>query len=182
MSGSHPKVPGKYEILEKIHQGGMGDIYRVRHRLLEIERVIKMIRPQLASEDKFRRRFLEEARGATQLDHPNVAKLHDFSVSEDGTTWMVMEYIPGLSLKEMLLELGPPDLALTLEIGRQCLRALGFLHRKGWVHRDISPDNIMLAEDVDHQPLVKLIDLGIAKKVTGGVDLTSADHFFAKMR
>ena len=182
MASSHPKLPGKYKILAKIHQGGMGDIYRVRHKLLEVERVIKMIRPQLASEAKFRRRFLEEARGATQLDHPNIAKLFDFSISEDGTTWMVLEYIPGVSLKEILQATGPPELSLTLEIARQCLRALGFLHRKGWVHRDISPDNIMLAEDVDHKPLIKLIDLGIAKKVTGGVDLTSAEHFFAKMR
>lgn len=183
MASAQPhQLTGKYKILEKLHEGGMGAIYKVEHQLLEAVRVIKMIRPQLASDAKFRRRFLEEARGATQLDHPNIAKLHDFSISEDGTTWIVMEYIPGLSLKEIVQGLGPPDLSLTLEIARQTLRALGFLHRKGWVHRDISPDNIMLTEDVDHAPQVKLIDLGIAKKVAGNKDLTSAGYFFAKMR
>ena len=174
-------LAGKYKILEKLHEGGMGAIYKVEHQLLETERVIKMIRPPLASDEKFRRRFLEEARSATQLDHPNIAKLHDFSISEDGTTWIVMEYISGLSLREVLSGLGPPDLPLTLEIGRQSLRALGFLHRKGWVHRDISPDNIMLTEDSEHKPQVKLIDLGIAKKIAGTSDLTSAGVFFAKM-
>ena len=78
-----------------------------------------------------------------------------------------MEFIDGWNLLEVLQRHGPPPLALTLEIAHQSLKALGYLHRRKIVHRDISPDNLMLTRDVDGQPLVKLIDLGIAKALGG---------------
>lgn len=152
----------KYEVLEKIRVGGMGAIYKVRHRLLDEVRIVKTIRRPGASAE-VADRFLREARAATRLRHPNVANLYDFAVGSDGRAYIIMEYIEGWDLQEVLRGYGPPPLPLTLEIAQQSLRALGYLHRLKILHRDISPDNLMLTWDVDGKPLVKLIDLGIAK-------------------
>ncbi len=182
MASPLPPLEGKYEILEKLHEGGMGSIYKVRHRLLDSVRAIKTMRPQLASDEEFQARFLREARVAIRLDHPNIAKLYDFSIASDGMAFIVMEFISGLTLRQILQGMGPPELAMTLEISQQTLKALGFLHRQGFVHRDIAPDNIMLTVDGDGKPLVKLIDLGIAKSLEGGDDLTEVGRFLGKAR
>ena len=176
------QLEGKYEIQEKLHEGGMGSIYLVLHRLLKQQRVVKTMRRQLAAEEEFQNRFLREAQLAASLTHPNIAQIHDFTVDASGVGFIVMEYIDGVSLQEILVASGAPELEPTLEIARQTLRALSFLHREGYVHRDISPDNIMLSEDVDGRPQVKLIDLGIAKKLGGAYGLTTAGHFLGKVR
>jgi TonB family protein len=174
-------IEGKYEILGKLREGGMGAVYKVRHRLLDEVRVIKVIRPHLVAPE-LSDRFLHEARLAIQLRHPNIAQLHDFSVDEDGSAYIVMEFIDGATLDDLVKVTGPPPLGLGLEIAQQSLRALGYLHRKGFVHRDIAPDNLMLTRDVDGAPLVKLIDLGIAKVLKGGAGLTVAGTFLGKPR
>src|SRR6185295_19210213 len=156
-------IEGKYEILEKIKEGGMGAIYRVRHRLLDEVRVVKVIRSHGAPLGDAAGRFLHEARVAIRLRHPNIAVLHDFAVADDGNAFIVMEFIDGMTLQEVLKAYGPPPISLTLEIARQALRAIAYLHKQKIVHRDISPDNLMLTRDADDQALVKLIDLGIAK-------------------
>ncbi len=175
-------IEGKYEILGKLREGGMGAVYRVRHRLLEEIRVIKVIQPHLGVGPEVSDRFLREARMAIQLRHPNIAQLHDFSLDDDGKAWIVMEYIDGLTLEDVLQTTGPPPLGLGLEIAQQSLRAVGYLHRKGFLHRDISPDNLMLTRGFDDGPLVKLIDLGIARVLTGDQRLTSAGLFLGKPR
>jgi TonB family protein len=152
----------KYEVLSRIRVGGMGAIYKVRHRLLDEIRIVKAIRHPEASGTEADR-FLHEARAATRLHHPNVAVLHDFALGKGGQAFIVMEHIPGWNLSEILRGYGPPPLALTIEIAHQTLKALGYLHRLKIVHHDISPDNLMLARDPDGNPLVKLIDLGIAR-------------------
>jgi tRNA A-37 threonylcarbamoyl transferase component Bud32 len=178
------RIDGKYEILEKMKEGGMGAIYRVRHRLLEEIRVIKVMRPQYVEDVELRARFLREARLAIQLRHPNVAHLYDFTVDDDGTAFIVMEHISGVTLEELLRKAGPPSLALGLEIARQSLRALSYLHVKGFVHRDISPDNLMLTADPEGGPQIKLLDLGIAKVLDTPADsgLTRAGSFLGKVR
>jgi TonB family protein len=175
-------IEGKYEILGKLREGGMGAVYRVRHRLLEEIRVIKVIQPHLGVGPEVSDRFLREARMAIQLRHPNIAQLHDFSLDDDGKAWIVMEYIDGLTLEDVLQTTGPPPLGLGLEIAQQSLRAVGYLHRKGFLHRDISPDNLMLTRGFDDGPLVKLIDLGIARVLKGDQRLTSAGLFLGKPR
>jgi TonB family protein len=154
----------KYEVLQKFRVGGMGAIYKVRHRLLDEVRVIKTVRRPGAS-DETAVRFLLEAKAATRLRHPNVANLYDFALGSEGNAYIIMEYIEGLNLQEVLRGYGPPPLALTIEIAHQALRALAYLHRLKIIHRDISPDNLMLTRDVDGAPLVKVIDLGIAKSL-----------------
>jgi tRNA A-37 threonylcarbamoyl transferase component Bud32 len=172
----------KYEVLAKLREGGMGAVYKVRHRLLEEIRVIKVIRPHLEADEGLRRRFLGEARSAVRLRHPNIAQIYDFTVSEDGTSVMVMEFIDGRDLAELLRLRGRLSVDLVLELGLQALKALSYLHRNDFVHRDISPDNIMLTQDVEGQPLVKLIDLGIAKPLGGSVNLTGTGLFLGKIR
>jgi serine/threonine-protein kinase len=153
----------KYEVVRKLREGGMGTIYLVRHRLLEELRVIKVLRSQLTSDEDLKQRFLREAKTAILLRHPNIAQLYDFSIDVEGNAYIVMEYIDGVTLEEWESDRPGIDLAETLAIAHQALRALGFLHRKGYVHRDVSPDNLMLTRDTEGQPLVKLIDLGIVK-------------------
>ncbi len=179
----HEHIEGKYEILEKIKEGGMGAIYKVRHRLLDEVRVVKVIRSHMEPTGENGERFLREARVANRLRHPNIAALHDFAIGEDGNAFIVMELIDGLNLLEILQTGGPPPIPLTLEIARQSLKALGYLHRQKLVHRDVSPDNLMLTRDMDGHPQVKLIDLGIAKAFEGGGgELTTTGIFLGKPR
>ncbi len=175
-------VGGKYEILGKLKEGGMGSIYQVRHRLLDEVRVIKVLKPHLALQEDLRLRFHNEAKAAIRLRHPNIAHLYDFSIDDRGNAYIVMEYIDGVTLQELLAKSGPPSLPLGLEIGRQCLQAVAYLHRSGFVHRDIAADNFMLTRDFRDEPLVKLIDLGIAKSQSSDLDLTSAGVFMGKVR
>lgn len=163
MATPFPQFEGKYEIITKLKEGGMGAVYKVRHRLLDEVRVIKLIRPQLESDEAIRARFLREARTAVRLRHPNIAQFYDFSMDDEGNAFLVMEFIEGITLEELLARIGPPPLPLALVIAVQSLQALGYLHRRSVIHRDISPDNLMLSRDDEGQPLVKLIDLGIAK-------------------
>ena len=174
-------LDGKYELLEKLHEGGMGTIYKVRHRLLDEIRVIKVMRPQHETNEGLRARFLREAQMAVRLRHPNIAQMYDFAFDESGRGYIVMEYVAGISLQQMLERVGAPSLRLSLDIARQTLTGLGFLHRKGIVHRDISPDNLMVAWDEFGRPMVKLIDLGIAKVVTSTTALTVSGTFLGKL-
>jgi serine/threonine-protein kinase len=176
------QIEGKYEILGKIREGGMGAVYKVRHRLLDEVRVVKVVRTESEGKSAAAERFLHEAKVAIRLRHPNVAVLHDFAVDDSGTAFIVMEYIDGWSLLEVLQGYGPPPLSLTLEVARQALRALAYLHRQQIVHRDISPDNLMLTRDGEGQPLVKLIDLGIAKAMGASGGLTTTGVFLGKPR
>ena len=177
------QIEGKYEILEKIKEGGMGTIYKVRHRLLDEVRVVKVMRPQIADSEDLQRRFAREARAAIRLKHPNIAQLYDFAVEPEGIAYMVMEFIEGVTLQEMLARSGRAPLDLTLEIARQSLEALRYLHALGYVHRDVAPDNLMLTKDFSGQPQIKLIDLGIVKHLAGGGEgLTATGTFLGKVR
>lgn len=174
-------IEGKYEVLSKIKEGGMGAIYKVRHVLLDEVRVIKVMRPQISDDEESQRRFHREARIATTLKHPNIATMLDFLEDQDHTFYMVMEFIEGVSLAEQLSRQGPPLVPTTLEIAIQSLRALGYLHKRGIVHRDVSPENIMLTHDADGRVVAKLIDLGVAK-FAGGEGLTQTGFFVGKVR
>ncbi|HVS03153.1 MAG TPA: protein kinase, partial [Thermoanaerobaculia bacterium] len=174
----------KYEILERLASGGMGDVYLVRHRHLQQQRVVKVLRAELASDAAVAQRFQQEARVATQINHPNVAILYDYSQLPDGRFYMVWEYIDGQELGRRVREDGPLDAAAAIELAIQALRGLDAIHSSGVIHRDISPDNLMLSQDARGRPLVKIIDLGLAKDLRPGADseLTQAGAFLGKFQ
>jgi tRNA A-37 threonylcarbamoyl transferase component Bud32 len=182
MSTSPGSLEGKYEVLAKIREGGMGAIYKVRHRLLNELRVIKVMRPEVAQSSEQRKRFLREAQTATRLRHTNIVAFHDFFIDDEDTAYMVMEYIEGINLRDMVRDCGPFPISLGLDLSRQCLSAFDYLHRKGVVHRDVSPDNIMMTREEDGSVRAKLIDLGIAKIAQAKEELTGADEFIGKLR
>jgi eukaryotic-like serine/threonine-protein kinase len=157
-------IDGKYQILSRLGVGGMGEVYKVLHIHLNSIRVVKLMRAAIADEQGANDRFLREARMATRIQHPNVATLFDFSTLDDGTRYMVWEYIEGTNLHELLEERGPlaPKYAAMLSV--QALRGLDAIHRAGIVHRDMSPENLMITRDDEGEEHVKIIDLGIAKQ------------------
>lgn len=174
-------IEGKYEVIAKLKEGGMGSVFKVRHVLLDDVRVIKVMRPQIEGDADAQRRFQQEARLATSLKHPNIADLMDFSVDANGNFYMVMEYIEGVTLAELVAARGPLALKTALEIADQTLRALSYLHKRGIVHRDIAPDNLMVSKGPDDRIVVKLIDLGIAKD-TSVEGMTQAGIFLGKLK
>jgi eukaryotic-like serine/threonine-protein kinase len=157
-------LDGKYQILARLGVGGMGEVYKALHIHLNALRVIKLMRSGIANDQGAHERFLREARMATRIHHPNVAALFDFATLEDGTRYMVSEYIEGINLHELINEGGPlsPRYAATLAV--QALMGLDAIHRAGIVHRDVSPENLMVTRDDEGNEVVKIIDLGIAKQ------------------
>jgi tRNA A-37 threonylcarbamoyl transferase component Bud32 len=171
-------LEGKYEILALLGSGGMGEVYKAQHVHLGAIRCIKVIKSALTADPTYRQRFLREARLATQVHHPNVAAVHDFSVMADGTSYMVTEFIDGTTVREWESANGRMPLPLAIEVGIQVLTGLDAIHRRGLLHRDISADNVMLSFDTEEQLLAKIIDLGVAKDVSGpNPDTTQAGVF-----
>lgn len=176
-------IDGKYKILARLGVGGMGEVYKVLHLHLNSIRVVKLMRAAIKDEQGAHDRFLREARMATRIQHPNVATLFDFSTLADDTRYMVWEYIEGTNLHEMLEERGPlsPKYAATLAV--QALRGLDAIHRAGIIHRDISPENLMITRDEEGDEHVKIIDLGIAKQWGDeGDDKTKTGMFVGKWK
>jgi serine/threonine protein kinase len=158
-------LDGKYEILSRIGAGGMGEVFKARHVHLNTFRCIKMVKPSLLADGGFMTRFLREARLATQIHHQNIAAVHDFFIGEGGN-YMVIEYIDGVTLRQWSAVNGPFPVALAADVASQILAGLDHIHRRGLLHRDISPDNVMLSYDAEDHLIAKIIDLGIAKDVS----------------
>lgn len=171
----------KYEILAKLGEGGMGAVYKVRHRVLGKLRVIKTIRPQLQSDQDLQNRFLREAQVAAGLRHPHIAAVHDCAFTKNGTAYIVMEHIEGQNLRDYQRSGGRLDIEQVVEVGRQALDALGYLHSKNFIHRDISTDNMMISWQ-DDRPNVTLIDLGLAKSLESSQWQTKTGMVVGKVR
>jgi eukaryotic-like serine/threonine-protein kinase len=163
-------LDGKYQILSRLGIGGMGEVYKVLHTHLNAIRVIKLMRANIASDAGATERFLREARLATKIQHPNVAALFDFSALDDGSHYMVWEYIEGINLHELIVERGPLSARYAATLAVQALMGLDAIHRAGIVHRDVSPENLMIARDDEGIERVKIIDLGIAKSSSSADD------------
>ena len=179
-------IDGKYQILERLGLGGMGEIFKVRHIHLNEQRVIKIMRANIASDDQSLQRFLQEARTSTMIKHRNLAMLYDFSTLDDGSYYMVWEFIEGTNIQKWIGQNGAMPQRLALEIAIQTLHGLEHLHQMGLIHRDISPENIMLSQDRQGKLLVKVIDFGIAKQLgeggESGQGLTQTGMFLGKLK
>jgi serine/threonine-protein kinase len=178
-------IDGKYQIIDRLGVGGMGEIFKVRHIHLNELRVIKIMRPNIAQDDQALQRFLQEARTSTQIKHRNLAMLYDFAQLDDGSYYMVWEFIDGTNIQKWIQQQGAMPPRLTVEIAIQALTGLEHLHSMGLIHRDVSPENIMLSQDHHGKLLVKVIDFGIAKQLAegeGGQGLTQTGMFLGKLK
>ncbi len=155
-------LAGKYRIEERLKAGGMGTVYRGTHVLMDKTVAIKVLRPSLAADEKIVARFSREARAASRISHPHALSVTDFGEAEDGVVFIVMEYLNGRTLKEIIRHEGPMPLARVVEIIRQVGSALEAAHGQGVVHRDLKSENIMLL-DTNGPDYAKVLDFGIAK-------------------
>jgi serine/threonine-protein kinase len=180
MTQLSPEIESTYEVLLEMG-GGMGAVYKVRHRLFGETRVIKVMHAALSDNESLKSRFLSEAKRGKQLRHRNIAAVLDFLIGSNGKPYLVMEYVDGVNLREFARRRGPLDAASVVDIGTQTLAALGYLHECNLVHRDISPDNLMLTQSDDGTRLVKLIDFGISKSLEETTALTQVGSFMGKI-
>ena len=152
----------KYRIDERLSAGGMGTVYRGTHVLMDKTVAIKVLLPSFAADEKIVARFSREARAASKISHPHALSVTDFGEAENGVVFLVMEYLDGKTLKEIIRENGPMQLPRAVEILRQVGGALDAAHSEGVVHRDLKSDNIMLLSS-SGTDYAKVLDFGIAK-------------------
>ncbi|MBZ0187320.1 MAG: serine/threonine protein kinase [Candidatus Obscuribacterales bacterium] len=157
-------IAGRYEIVEKIGQGGMAVLYLVSDVVLGEPFVIKIIRPEVAIKDINRKRFKQEARAAQDLNHPNIVAVHAYDISPDGYPFMVMDYVDGFDLGK-IQRLEALSIKAFFEIFTQVTSALVHAHSRGVVHRDVKPSNILVSLTKDGKLFAKLVDFGIAKLI-----------------
>ena len=155
-------IAGRYHVKGVLGTGGMGTVYRAVQEPIGRGVAIKILHPDLAKDDTFVNRFHTEAKAASVLVNPNTVTIHDFGQTEDGTLFIAMEHLEGISLADRLTR-GALPWKQAVGIGVQVCRALSEAHRKGIVHRDLKPENIMLSAADDGSLLVKVLDFGIAK-------------------
>ena len=153
---------GRYEIIEKIGNGGMATVYRATDKVLKRDVAVKILRDEFTTDEEFIKRFEVEAQSAARLTHPNIVSIYDVGV-EDNFNYIVMELIRGKTLKEIILEeKGPLPWKWSVNVAIQIASALETAHRNNIVHRDIKPHNIIITED----GIAKVTDFGIAKAVS----------------
>jgi eukaryotic-like serine/threonine-protein kinase len=158
---------GRYRVLRKLGSGGMADVYLAEDEELGRRVAIKILNDRHANDEQFVERFRREAKNAAGLSHPNIVSIYDRGEAE-GTYYIAMEYLDGRSLKELVVARGPLPIADAIAFIRAVLSALRFAHRKGVVHRDIKPHNVM----ADADGRLKVTDFGIAR--AGASQMTEA--------
>jgi beta-lactam-binding protein with PASTA domain/tRNA A-37 threonylcarbamoyl transferase component Bud32 len=160
---------GRYEIVRPIARGGMADVFLARDQLLDRPVALKVLFPELSVDRSFVERFRREAQAAANLTHPNVVSVYDFG-EEDGTSFIVMEYVDGRTLTSIIHSEGPLLADRAAAIGADVAAALGFAHRQGVVHRDVKPGNVL----IDGSAHVRVTDFGIARAANTEENLTQA--------
>ncbi|MCK5800476.1 MAG: protein kinase [Deltaproteobacteria bacterium] len=159
-------IGGRFEIIRLIGQGGMGAVFEARHQTLPRKFAIKILRPELARSHDFVERFRREAIASGRIQHPNIIYITDFGTMEDGCLYLVMEYLEGEGLDQVLSRTVRLPLSRALPILAQVADALDAAHQVGVVHRDLKPENILLSEVRGRKDVVKIFDFGIARVQT----------------
>lgn len=160
------KQLGQYRLIKPLGTGGMGEVYLAEHRMLKRPCAIKLIHPDRAGDPQVLARFEREVRTTARLSHWNTVEIFDYGRTEDGTFFYVMEYLPGLSLEELLQRHGPLPAERVIHLLRQTCQGLREAHGIGLIHRDIKPGNLFAAQRGGLYDVVKLLDFGMVKPVS----------------
>jgi eukaryotic-like serine/threonine-protein kinase len=153
-------------VLSCVGSGGMSVVYKARDRLLNRIVAVKLLRSQSSLVTKNVQRFRQEAVAALKMDHPNIIRVFEFDIPEQGEPYLVMEYLEGESIADLIAENGPIELTRAISIMQAVCAGLEHAHKVGILHRDLKPSNIMLVKD-QSGTRVKLFDFGIAKLLLG---------------
>jgi len=184
-SGKREIIPGRdslvgwviderYEVMQLLGEGGMGCVYRVRHRVLGRQFALKALRLELARDPVLAQRFVQEARAAAAINHPNVVGITDFGMLERGQPYFVMELLEGRTLGSALRDCRQFEPIEVVRIARTVASALSAAHAVGVIHRDLKPDNIILSGEARDPLALKVLDFGLAK-LLGKSRLTQDD-------
>lgn len=156
-------ISGRYQVEECLGRGAMGEVYRATHTLMAKTVAIKVLRSQLEQRDDLVERFRREAQAAAHIDHPNICAASDFGQMDDGTFFLVIEYLEGHTLEDAIEARAPISAAQTIDIAVQVASGLSRAHELDVIHRDLKPENIMLVAREDGQDFVKILDFGVAR-------------------
>ncbi|MBI4750565.1 MAG: protein kinase [Acidobacteria bacterium] len=165
-------LDGQYQVEELLGKGGMGAVYRARHSRLGDMVAIKILPLHLSGNPEYQRRFVREGQAARLFRHPNAVAVFDLRETSDGLLYMVQEYVKGQTLTKELKKRRALPATEAFYLLEPIMGALQAAHQSGVVHRDLKPDNIMIGTDADGKPMVKLLDLGIAK-IRESADVTA---------
>ena len=174
------KLGNRYEVIEQIGGGGMAVVYKALDTLLGRNVSIKVLRPQFSTDEDFVRRFRREAQAAASLSHSNVVNIYDVGMEGQEEYYIVMEFIDGLTLKEVIQDRAPLPVGEAIDIAKQICAALGHAHENNIVHRDIKPHNILIGKD----GRVKVTDFGIARAISSNTitqdgSVLGSVHYFS---
>jgi len=166
---------GQYQLVGKLGEGGMGEVYLAEHALLKRPCALKVIRPEAGADPIALARFEREVQSAARLAHPNTIEIYDYGHTDDGTFYYVMEYLQGLSLSELVRQAGPLPPGRVVYLFRQVCAGLAEAHGLGLVHRDLKPANVFVAVHGGESDVAKVLDFGLVKltKDPGTAALTS---------
>lgn len=156
-------LDGRYRILRRLGRGGMGAVYEAEHLKLESKVAIKVLQASLSTNEKYRKRFLREARAASAIESTHIVRSSDFGATEDGLLYFAMELMDGEDLEQHLKSSPRLDWSSFEPVLLQITDALAAAHKRGVIHRDIKPSNCFLCTSEAWPPLVKVLDFGIAK-------------------
>jgi tRNA A-37 threonylcarbamoyl transferase component Bud32 len=170
-------IDGRYEILSRIGEGGMGVVYKARQMAIDRVIAVKMLNAQMAGDQTWVQRFYNEAKACSRLQHPNTIRMFDFGQTNDGRLYMTMEFLDGMSLREAVSK-GPLAPQRVVKILIQCCASLAEAHSIGIIHRDIKPDNVFLLNMAGSPDFVKLLDFSVAKLLEGDRMKTQAGVVF----
>ncbi len=154
---------GRYRILGRVGEGGMGIVYEAEHVIIEKRVALKVLRDDFSKKQDVVERFRQEAKSASRIGHEHIVEIYDFGETPSGQSYFVMEYLQGEDLANVLAREGTVEPSRAVRIAAQCCKALGAAHAKGIVHRDMKPENIFLVHRDDEPDFVKIVDFGIAK-------------------
>lgn len=162
-SNELPLLPDKYEVIGFLGRGGMGSVYKVRDKELDLVIAMKILdRAPIEDKEAFKR-FEREAKTAKKLTHPNIGQVFEYSRNEIGKPYFTMEFIDGMSLASKISEQGSFSEEQVINVFKQIAEALAYSHSKGVIHRDIKPSNVLIVENDNIEPIARLIDFGIAR-------------------